>query len=162
MPVPVAASGPLAAAWSTSVPALTVVLPASEFRPVSVSVPVPVLIRLPGPERLPEYVVLALLPPIERATAAGVAALFCSTSGPVPVRPPTAKALPATALENARLPVVVSSVLAGRAFGVPSASVPPSTRVGPVKVLVPESVSVPVPTFTRPRLPWAVSASAEP
>ena len=61
-----------------NIPPERVFAPVKVFVPVRIRVPVPVLVRLPAPESEPAYVVLALFPPTVRATAAGLAALFCS------------------------------------------------------------------------------------
>ena len=106
-------------------PWLTVVRPAKLFAPPSVSVPVPVLVKVPEPEMMPSKLVEALLPP-------AVSAPEPSWIAPVPAM------LPSVVLKPARLRLPPAFWVK---LGLPDRT--------PVSVMVPELVIAPLTALAR-------------
>ena len=95
------------------------------------------------PPKVPE-------PPLEPVVSM-TAAVELLVSEPVPARPSMAMTRPLRSSVPA-LPIL--RVLAAEsAVSLPRVTVPPEMVVAPLKVLFPESVSVPVPVLVRPMVP---------
>ena len=123
--------------------------------PDKVSVPVPSLVREtpPTPAAIsPENVVLALLPPAVRVTAAT----------PVLVAVPAPASEPTVQLNPLRSKVpptdTVNALLAGTALAMPSFRVPALTVVAPVNVFAKGRVRVPVAVWVNPPVPEIAAA----
>ena len=111
--------------------------------------PEPSLVKLPLPLRPPEKVVLALLLPMVRETAAGLTLL--SVKLPEPCNPPKLALVKVPKLSEPA--PLVSNVLAKIAAVLASSSVPLENSVVPVKALMAERASVFGPTLVKPPLP---------
>ena len=122
--------------------------------PVSVSVPVPVLVRPPVPLSTPENVVLVFAPPTVKLFAPRV------TAPPV-VPPPASDAIVSLLARFNVAPLTLAKVTAeasGRADPPEAVSVPALMVMVPVYVFVPLRVSVPVPLLTRLPVPLITPA----
>src|SRR6202011_3180446 len=109
--------------------------------PVSISVPLPILVRLPVPEIVPENVVLVLSLPVVSMAEPSVAL-------PAPASEPMVWL---KLLRSRVAPLATVNALNGEnALTTPACSVPALTDVAPVYVLLPDSVSVPVPILVSP------------
>ena len=117
--------------------------------------PLPSLARLPLPLRPPENVVLALLPPTLRATAAGLA-LVSVKPLPEPCNPPKTAAVNVPKLSDP--PPLVSNAPPASAPVSPRSSVPAETSVVPVKLFEADSVNMFGPALISPPGPVKLPA----
>src|SRR6202011_3961198 len=109
--------------------------------PVSISVPLPILVRLPVPEIVPENVVLVLSLPVVSMAEPSVAL-------PAPASEPMVWL---KLLRSRGAPLAPVNALTGEsALTAPACSVPALTDVAPVYVLLPDSVIVPVRILVSP------------
>ena len=127
------------------VPAFTVVLPVYVLVPDSVSVPAPTLVKPPVPPIAPAKVVWFASPAVS-------VLLPRLTLVPVtPAKEPTVS-LALSVKFTPNVSRITAPVLA-MALPPAKAKVPALTVVLPVKVLVPDNVSVPAPTLVKPPVP---------
>ncbi|MCY1271198.1 hypothetical protein D9M68_247800 [compost metagenome] len=111
--------------------------------PLRVKVPLPLLLRLPLPLMAPLKVVLRLLPPVDSV-------LLPSCTVPAPDSAPMV-----SFVDSEKVAPESTLTLALSEMAAPPLAVrpPADTWTPPVKVLVPDSVSVPLPVLVRPPVP---------
>ena len=141
--IDVVASEPLVApSPTTAAPTETVNVPVKEFAPVKVMVPAPDLVRFPLPEITPaassvfvDATVIVLVAPVESVTPRDASSVKLSVADRVP-------------------PFInTSALVAPSPASADTAMAPAEIVVEPVKVFVPDSVSVPDPSLTRSPAP---------
>ena len=132
------------AAPKAKVPALTVVSPVKVFRPDSVTVPLVVLFKPAEPAKaaLTEPACMSKAVVLVKVPLAIMPPVSCTPST-VSLNPPKSK-LP---------PLTTNALVSANRSAAPKARVPALTVVVPMKVLAPDSVSVPLPCLVKPPVP---------
>ena len=131
-----------------SVPPVIVVVPVYVFAPLSVSMPLPILVSDPAPLKAPAYTDATLLFPRVSATAAEVLLTRAK-----PLLPANPLRVAEVKLPNEKPLLGTVNVLFCKASVCPSVKPPPVRLVVPLKVFAPLSVSVPAPTFIKDPAP---------